>query len=232
MPLRRFIDSANHAINGILYAAKTQRHMRYHLYSAVGVLVLSLVLGVSWSEFAILVILSIIVLSAEMLNTAIEDIINILFRDYDRRAKAIKDIAAGAVLITAIGALIIGYIILFRPLSRFFYTGLEIARHLEQDIAIMALIAVLIMVIITKSFFHRGTPLRGGMPSGHAAVAFSVWVSVVFLSGNFVISLLVFILAVLIAQSRVAVGVHRPWEVILGALVGITVTYLLFKVFS
>jgi diacylglycerol kinase (ATP) len=232
MPLRRFIDSANHAISGILYAAKTQRHMRYHLYAAVVVLLLSLLLGVSWSEFAILVILSIIVLSAEMLNTAIEDIINILFRDYDKRAKTIKDIAAGAVLITAIGAMVIGYIILFRPLSRFFYTGLEIAKHAEQDIAIISLIAVLIMVIITKSFFGSGTPLKGGLPSGHAAVAFSIWVSVIFLSENFVISFLVLILAILIAQSRVYVGIHRPWEVILGALVGITVTYLLFKIFS
>lgn len=232
MPLRRFIDSLNHAISGILYAAKTQRHMRYHLYSAIAVLILSLVLGVSWSEFAILVILAITVLSAEMLNTAVEDIINILFRDYDKRAKAIKDIAAGAVLITAIGAMVIGYIILFRPLSRFFYTGLEIAKHAKQDVAIIALIIVLILVIITKAFFKRGTPLKGGMPSGHAAVAFSVWVSIVFISESFVVSFLVLLLAILIAQSRVYVGIHRPWEVILGALVGITATYLLFKIFS
>jgi len=232
VPLRRFVDSLNHAISGILYAAKTQKHMRYHLYSAIIVLILSLILGVSWSEFAILVILAITVLSAEMLNTAVEDIINILFRDYDKRAKAIKDIAAGAVLITAIGAAVIGYIILFRPLSRFFYTGLAIAKHAEEDIAIIALIIVLIMVIITKALFKSGTPLKGGMPSGHAAVAFSVWMSIVFMSENFVISSLVFFLAVLIAQSRVYVGIHRPWEVILGALLGITVTYLLFKIFS
>ncbi len=232
MPLRRFLDSANHAINGILYAAKTQRHMRYHLYAAVVVLLLSLLLGVSWSEFAILVILAIVVLSAEMLNTAIEDIINILFRDYDKRAKTIKDIAAGAVLITALGAAVIGYIILFRPLSKFFYTGLEIAKHAGQDIAIIALITVLIMVILTKAIFGRGLPLRGGIPSGHAAVAFSIWVSVIFLSESFVISFLVLIMAIFIAQSRVYVGIHRPWEVILGALVGITVTFFLYKIFS
>lgn len=232
MPLRRFIDSANHAISGILYAAKTQRHMRYHLYAAIIVLLLSLLVGVSWSEFAILVILAITVLSVEMLNTAIEDIINILFRDYDKRAKAIKDIAAGAVLITAIGAMVIGYIILFRPLSKFFYIGLEIAKHAKQDIAIIALITVLIMVIITKAFFGKGSPLRGGMPSGHAAVAFSVWVSIVFLSESFVISFLVLLMAILIAQSRVYVGVHRPWEVVLGALLGTTVTFFLFKIFS
>lgn len=232
MPLRKFIDSANHAISGILYAAKTQRHMRYHLYGAIIILLLSLLLGVSWSEFVILVILAIIVLSAEMLNTAIEDIINIIFRDYDKRAKTIKDIAAGAVLITALGAIIIGYIILSKPLSEFFYTGLEIVKHARQDIAIIALIAVLVLVIITKAFFGRGLPLRGGMPSGHAAVAFSIWVSIVFLSESFVISFLVLLLAILIAQSRVYVGVHKPWEVVLGALLGSTLTFFLFKIFS
>ncbi len=97
--------------------------------------------------------------------------------------------------------------------------------------AIIALIIVLILVIITKTFFGRGLPLRGGMPSGHAAVAFSIWLAVTFLSESFVSSFLVLILAIFVAQSRVSVGIHRPWEVILGALIGVTMTFLLFRVF-
>ncbi len=91
---------------------------------------------------------------------------------------------------------------------------------------------VLILVVISKAFFGKGKPLRGGMPSGHAAVAFSIWVSVVFLSESFMPSLLVLIMAIIIAQNRVYVGIHKPVEVVLGALLGITVTFLLFKVFS
>ncbi len=121
MPLRRWIKSANHAIEGLLHAAKTQRHMRYHLYAAVIILLSSFVLGISWSEFTVLIILSVVVLSVEMLNTSIELITDVLFKDYDERAKAIKDIAAGAVLITAIGAVFIGYIILYEPAKNFFY---------------------------------------------------------------------------------------------------------------
>ena len=232
MPLRKWIKSTNHAIEGILHAAKTQRHMRYHFYAAIGILITAFVLGVNGIDFVILVTLTILVLSVELINTSIEIITDILFKEYDPRAKAIKDTAAGAVLITALGAGLIGYILLFEPVSVFFYNGLAIAKRSEQDIAVIALIVVLIMVVITKAFLGRGDPLKGGMPSGHSAVGFSIWVMVTILTENFIASLLVLIMALFIAQSRVAIGIHRPREVVLGALLGITVTFLLFKIFS
>ncbi|UCD35473.1 MAG: diacylglycerol kinase [Nitrospiraceae bacterium] len=232
MPLRKWIQSANHAIEGILYAAKTQRHMRYHLYAAILVLVVGFVLGISWNDFVVLIALAIIVISVEMLNTAIEIITDILFKEYDQRAKVIKDTAAGAVLITALGAAIIGYVILSGPLKTFFSSGLSVAQHSKPDIAIVALVVLLILVVILKAFHGKGEPLRGGLPSGHAAIAFSFWMSVTLITESFLPSFLVLIMAVVIAQSRVYVGIHRPVEVILGALLGITVTFLLFKVFS
>lgn len=232
MPLRKWIKSTNHAIEGILHAAKTQRHMRYHLYAAIAVLIISFVLGISWSQFAILVILSVVVISVEMVNTAIEKITDTIYTEYDKKAKEIKDIAAGAVLITAMGAVIIGYIILYEPVKDFFYKGLHVAKHTESDVAVVSLVVVLILVVIAKTYFGKGEPLHGGMPSGHAAVAFSIWVAVTLISESFMPSILVFIMAIVIAQSRVYVGVHRPLEVVLGALLGITVTFLLFKVFS
>lgn len=232
MPLRKWIQSTNHAIEGILHAAKTQRHMRYHFYTAILILITSFSIGISWSEVVVIITLSILVLSVEMLNSALETITDILFREYDERAKRIKDMAAGAVLITATGAAVIGFIILFEPVKNFFYTGLNIAKHAESDVAVAALIVVLILVVLTKSFFGKGEPLRGGMPSGHAAVAFSIWVAVTFISESFMPSLLVFIMAILIAQGRISTGVHKPREVLLGALLGIAVTFLLFKIFS
>ena len=232
MPLRKWIQSTNHAIEGILHAAKTQRHMRYHFYAAILILIVSFSIGISWSEVVILITLSIIVLSVEMLNSALETITDILFREYDEKAKRIKDMAAGAVLITAMGAAVIGFVILYEPVKDFFYTGLNIAKHAKSDVAIVSLIVVLIMVVLTKSFFGKGQPLRGGMPSGHAAVAFSLWIAVTFISESFMPSLIVLFMAVIIAQSRVSTGAHKPLEVILGALLGIVVTFMLFKIFS
>lgn len=231
MPLRKWVESTNYAIEGILHAVKTQRHLRYHFYAAVLILLLSFILGISQPEFIAITIVVIIVLSVEMINTAIEATIDIIFKDYDNRAKIIKDIAAGAVLITVMGAVVIGYIIFLPHFKNVFYSGLKIAKHLGEDIAIIALVVILILVIITKAFFGKGLPLRGGMPSGHAAVAFSVWVAITFLTEAVLPSFLILILAILIAQSRVSVGIHKPWEVILGALLGSVVTFFLFKLF-
>ena len=231
MPLRKWIESANYAIEGILHAAKTERHLRYHFYAAVLILLLSLILGITRSEFIAIAIVAIIVLSVEMLNTAIEATVDIIFKEYDNRAKIIKDIAAGAVLTASIGSAVVGYIIFLPYLKNIFENGLKIAKHSGEDVAIISFVVLLILVIITKTFFGKGSPLRGGIPSGHAAVAFSIWAAVTFLTEAFLPSFLILILAVLVAQSRVSIGVHKPWEVILGALLGSVVTFFLFKLF-
>jgi diacylglycerol kinase (ATP) len=206
--------------------------MRYHFCSAAIVLFGSYALGVSRSEFIILSLAVILVLSAEMLNSSIEAVVDLLSPEFAEKARIAKDIAAGAVLITAFGSAVLGYVILFPYIRTVFTEGFYIARHSREEIALIAFILVLIAVIMTKSRFGKGHPLRGGMPSGHSALAFSVWVSVTYMTENFFTSFLCLILAAGIAQSRVAVKVHTPWEVIAGALMGSLLTFFLFRLFS
>jgi len=232
MPFRHWLKSANFAIEGILQGARTQKHMRYHFFSAATVLVMSYVLGVTRMEFILLALAVILVISAEMLNSAIEAVVDLLSPAYAEKARIAKDIAAGAVFVTAFGSAVLGYVILFPYVRAIFYDGFHVTQHTKEDISLIAFILVLIFVIISKTYFGKGQPLSGGMPSGHSALAFSVWVSVTYTTGNFLASLLCFVLAVLLAQSRVAVKVHSPWEVVAGALMGATITFLLFTLFS
>ena len=232
MPLRRWLKSANFAIEGILHGARTQRHLRYHFISAAVVLIMSYALGVTRLEFILLSLAVILVLSAEMLNSAVEAIVDLVSPDYTEKARIAKDIAAGAVFITAFGAAVLGYVIILPYIKKIFYEGFHVTKHSNEDIFLISFILVLIFVIIAKTYFGKGHPLMGGMPSGHSALAFSVWVSVTYTTENFLASLLCFVLATLIAQSRVAVKVHSPTEVVAGALMGATLTFLLFKLFS
>ncbi len=232
MPFRQWLKSANFAIEGILHGAKTQRHLRYHFFSAAAVLLASYVLGVSRMEFIVISLAVILVLSAEMLNSAIESVVDLLSPQYSEKARVAKDLAAGAVFITAFGAAVLGYIILFPYVKAFFHQGFYIARHSQEQISLIAFVLVLIFVVIAKSYFGKGHPLSGGMPSGHAALAFSVWVSVTFVSGDFLVSALCFVLAAVVAQSRVTSRVHSPMEVIAGALMGSLLTFFLFRIFS
>jgi diacylglycerol kinase (ATP) len=232
MPLRQWLKSANFAIEGILHGAKTQKHLRYHFISAAIVLFLSYILGVSRSEFLILSLAVILVLLAEMLNSAVEATVDLISQEHSEKARIAKDIAAGAVLITAFGAAVLGYIVLFPYMKSVFHDGIYIAKHSKEEISLIAFILVLILVIISKSFFGKGHPLSGGIPSGHSALAFSIWVSVTYTTESFLASLLCFILATLIAQSRVAIRVHNAWEVFTGALAGSLLTFMLFRLFS
>jgi diacylglycerol kinase (ATP) len=232
MPFGHWLKSANNAIEGILHAAKTQRHVRYHFFIAIIVLLLSYALGVSRTEFLIIALSVIAVLFAEMFNTAIEAVIDIISPEHNEKARVAKDIAAGAVLITAFGVTVIGYIILFPYLEDSFHRGLHIATHSKEEIALIAFIIVMIMVVVTKAYFGKGLPLRGGMPSGHAALAFSAWVVTTYITENFIASVLSFIIAAAISHSRIIVKAHSPWEVILGGLLGASVTFLLFRIFS
>lgn len=229
--MRRWIKSANFAIDGILHGTKTQRHLRYHLYAAALILILCYVLGISRNDFLIIILAVIVVLLSELFNTAIETVVDLASPKHSEKAKIAKDVAAGAVFITAFGAAVIGYIILFPHIRSFFYEGFRIAKHSGEEVSIMALILVLILVVITKAYLGKGTPLRGGIPSGHSALAFSIWVAVTYTTVSLIASILCFILAAIIAASRVTSKIHSTWEVILGGMMGAVLTFLLFQIF-
>lgn len=231
MPLRKFIESTNNAIEGILHTARTQRHLRYHLFAAASVLIITYILGIDRTDFLIISITVILVLLSEMMNTAVEYVVDLLSPEYSEQARIAKDIAAGAVFITAFGAVVVGYIVLFPYFEKMFKTGIHISKHSKEEVALISTIIVLIFIIIIKAYLGKGHPLRGGMPSGHAAIAFSFWVAVTYITESFNASLFCFALAVLIAQSRVAVKAHSPLEVVVGAVFGAGITFLLFRVF-
>lgn len=232
MKPRNFFESANLAMEGIFHAAKTQRHMRYHLWAAGAVIFLSLLLGVTRMEFLILTFIILLVLLAEMVNTAIEAIVDLASPDYNPLAKIAKDVSAGAVFLASAGAVITGYLILFPYLKHPFTDMIQSAEDASEHLTLIAVILVVIAVVLTKAYSRTGRPFYGGLPSGHSAVSFSMSTAVVFLTKNALISFMTFILAMMVAYSRVSLGIHTLREIVLGALLGIIITVLLFQIFG
>jgi len=166
------------------------------------------------------------------LNTAIETTVDMISEEFHPLAKIAKDIAAGVVLVASIGSLILAYLILYPAFKNAVASGFS-SRIVPHDVlAFVSLAIVIILVIILKAMIGKGEPLRGGMPSGHAAVSFSVWVASIFLTGSLPIILLTLLLALMISWSRWSSGVHRPGEVIAGICLGTGITLLLFLLFS
>ena len=228
-------DSFNFAFEGIIHVLRTQRNMRIHFAVAFVVLVAALVVNVTKLELIALLISITFVLIAEMLNTGLEAAIDIATTSFDPMAKLAKDIAAGAVLIATANAVIVGYLVFAGKVANRSSHLLERLREAPAELTLVALVLTLILGIGTKAYTGRGTPLRGGLPSGHAALAFAGWMAVTYVAGSnerFVVSTIALIMAFLVAQTRVESGVHSALEVTYGALVGALAALVVFQVFS
>lgn len=230
----RFIDSVNCAIEGILYTTRTQKHMRYHFLAALAVLFVALLLRVSSIEFMLLALAISFVLFAELLNTSIEVVVDMISPEYHPMAKLAKDVAAGAVLVAAFGTAIMGYLVLAKYVLPWQRQGLEMLG-MESDLGmVVSAVLVLIIVVILKACGGTGKPLEGGGVSGHSAVAFSIATSVGLHTREPLVALFSFILAVMVSHSRLLLRIHRPREVVVGGLVGVAITlavHLLFRAF-
>jgi diacylglycerol kinase (ATP) len=106
--LREERDSFGHAFRGLLFTWETQRHLRVHLALATLAVLLGLILRIGATEWALLALTIALVLSLELLNTVVEAVVDLVTPDYHPLARVAKDVAAGAVLVSAIGGLAVG----------------------------------------------------------------------------------------------------------------------------
>jgi diacylglycerol kinase (ATP) len=232
MKVRKLIDSFNYAINGIIHAVRTQRNMRIHMIAALLVLTACFFYDLSKFEIVLLTITITMVIVAEMFNTAIECAIDLTANYYHPLAKVAKNTAAGAVLITAINAVIVGYIIFWDKFNNISLVVIKKIKQSDPYMIFLILIIVCIATLVIKAVFGEGTPLRGGMPSGHSAIAFCLATTIALISEEPLAILLSYLLAFIVAQSRVDSHIHSVIEVLAGAVFGTLITILLFKIFG
>ena len=219
------VNSFNYAFEGIIYVVRTQRNMRIHFIVALAVLPLGVALGVSRIEMLALLM--------EMANTALEMTIDVATPAFDPRARAAKDIAAGMVLVSAVTALFVGYLVFAPRLQNPSQHAINTVRRSPVHLTVIAIAVVIMLVIAIKAYFGTGSPLRGGLPSGHAAVAFGGWAAITLVTHSYenqvLVSTLAFVMAVLVAQTRVEAGVHSTLEVVYGGVLGALVTTAIFQ---
>lgn len=233
---RSLFHSFNHAAEGVIQALRTQRNLWMHFTIAAAVLVAALAFGVSRLELVVLLLAITFVLVAELVNTAIEAAVDVASTSFDPMAKLAKDIAAGAVLIAALNALAVGYLVFSGGVAERSSRFLNRLSDAPAELTLVALALTVIAVIAVKAHTGRGTPLRGGLPSGHAAVAFAGWMAVTLIlddsAHRFLISSVTLIMALLVAQTRVETGVHSASEVASGGALGALITLFLFQAFG
>jgi diacylglycerol kinase (ATP) len=227
------LKSFNFAFDGLVYTLRHERNMWVHFSIAALVLVAALFFGLSRLDVVALLVAISFVIIAEMFNTAVEYVVDLVTDEEDPRARIAKDVSAGAVLVAAVNAIAVAYLVFYDRVTSVPYTVLSRLRGSPIDVMVLALVLVILAAVAVKAITGRGTAFRGGLPSVHAAIAFAGWVSVTFVAANTVyalpISAIVLFLAVLVAQSRVQAGIHTVLEVGVGAVLGIVITVVIFR---
>lgn len=232
MKSRSIIESFNYAVTGIISALKTEKNMRIHFVIALLVIVISLFFDFNRTEFLLLLFSISLVVVAEMINTAIERIIDLITTDFHPLAKLVKDVAAGGVLIATINSVVVGYLLFFDRLSNYSELLFSKIRNSSIYLTFVALLVVIILTVGLKAIFYKGkgTHFQGGTVSGHSALSFCIATIIAFIAQNALINTLSYGLAILVAESRVEGKIHSFLEVFLGGILGTLVGILVFQI--
>lgn len=226
-----FINAWENAIKGIIYAVTTQGNIRKQLAIAVIVMLISLFFNLSRAEFLCLMFTIILIIVVEMINTAIETVVDLYTELYHPKAKIAKDVGAGAVVISVINALIVAYFLFFDKISDI---GLAFLENIANNPVHLTFIAVFITIILIVTVKAASTTNKhkfikqNFMPSGQAGLAFAgltvIWMN----TRNIIILTLSFVLAIAVAENRIEAKKRTLSEVIAGATLGILVTIFIF----
>lgn len=229
MGVRKLLDSFNYAVAGVVYSLRTERNMRIHFTAALLVLGLGLYLRISSRDLLFLFFAITLVIMAEMFNTAVEAVVDLYVQTFHPLARIAKNVAAGAVLMAALNSMVVAYIVIYPRLEGFsFYFGPRI-KAAPLSVTLVALLLVMVLVVAGKAWSGRGTFVKGGLPSGHTALAFAGGTALALLTGNVLVITVALIMALLVAHSRLDSQTHTLFEVIIGALLGVLVTFAVFR---
>ncbi len=224
-----FIEAWENAFKGIIYAVTTQGNIKKQLVIAVIVMIISLFFNLSRAEFLCLMFTVILIIVAEMINTAIETVVDLYTDLYHPKAKIAKDVGAGAVVIAAINAVIVAYFLFFDKITDI---GLSFIRNIIETPNHLAFVGIFITIILIVALKAASTTNKhkliknNFMPSGQAGIAFAANTMIWITTDNIVILTLSLVMAILVAESRVEAKKRTVKEVIIGAIIG-TVTVLL-----
>ena len=176
--ISKIINSFNYAVEGIIYTLQKERNMKIHFLIAFFVLLLSLFFNFSRVEFLMLFFTISLVMITEMMNTAIEKVVDLYTGEFHPLAKTAKDVAAGAVLIAAMNAIVVAYLLFFDRVNPIASILIMKLKNSPIHLTFISLLLVIIVTVYIKTKSYTGTPFLGGIVSEGVGVSFEIWFDV------------------------------------------------------
>lgn len=227
---KTFFTAFGHAMDGIIRAFKTERNLRIDYIIGLTVFICSLFFDFTKTEFACICLTIGFVIFAEMINSAVEYIVDLVTDKYDERAKAAKDIAAGCVLIASCVSVVVAYFLfedkLYDATTHIIKSILSSKLHILFTI----LFAITLLVVILKGYFSKDDEYSKSNPSLRVALAFGLTTYSYLITKSLLICGVTFILSILISQMKVQNSKTRPIYILLSALLGILIVIVIYQI--
>lgn len=227
---KTFFTAMRHALDGVIRAFKTERNLRIDYIIGLFVLLCSLFFDFSKTEFACLCLTIGFVIFAEMINSTVEYIVDLITDKYDDRAKAAKDIAAGGVLISSIVAVIVAFFLFADKLTMATTSVISTIFSSNLYILFTIIFAVVILAVILKGIIGKGSKYSQAYPSARVALAFGLTTYVYIITKSILVGGVALILSVIIAQIRIENTKIRPIYMIISAIIGVLVVLIIYQI--
>ncbi|MBR1883552.1 MAG: diacylglycerol kinase [Clostridia bacterium] len=227
---KSFYTAAKHAVEGIICAFKTERNLRIDYIIGLFVLLGSLFFDFTKTEFACLCLTIGFVIFAEMINSTVEYVVDLITDKYDVRAKAAKDIAAGGVLISAIVAVTVAYFLFADKLYASTSSILNTILSSRIYILFTILFAILILCVILKGIFEKETDAEKPFLSFRVTVAFGLTTYVYLITQSILSGAVSLILSLLITSIKIENGKNRFLYMLISAALGVLVVLIVYQI--
>lgn len=214
----KVVQSFRFALEGLKYTVVTQRNMRIHFLVSLAVLLISLYLPISKIEVLLLFVTITLVLFAELINTAVEAVVDMVTKEYHPLAKIAKDVAAGAVLLTAGLAVMVG-VSIFYPYLNLLFSSVLSPSFYSPDVKIAAIIVFSFLFTLMLKALCQRMGRNNWEPSMTTSLSVCTAIILIWVIWNLQITFLVILLLFLFLSNRLRQPDERM-SVYVGAVTG------------
>ena len=220
---KTFFSATKNALNGIIHAFKTEKNLRNDYIIGALVFFISLFFDFTKTELICLVLTIGFVIFAEMINSTVEYIVNLVKTEYDLNAKAAKDIAAGGVLIASIISVIVAYLLFVDKIGQASTALLTAVLSSKAHMLVTILFIITILVVILKGVFSKDADNNyvKAFPSARVTISFALSTYLLIMTKNLLVGGIAFVLSFMVSSIKRENDKTTLLQVIMSALLGI-----------
>lgn len=228
---KTFFSATKNALNGIIHAFKTEKNLRNDYIIGALVLFVSLFFDFTKTELICLVLTIGFVIFAEMINSTVEYIVNLVKTEYDLNAKAAKDIAAGGVLIASIISVIVAYLLFVDKIRQASTALLTVVLSSHAHMLVTILFIVTILVVILKGVLSKDKDNNyvKSLPSARVTISFALATYLFIITRSLIVGGVAFVLSFMVSSIKRENNKTTILQIVMSALLGILLVITVYQ---